>query len=248
MKVLRIKRRMYYGSGATAYLPKTRIKTPAAPITPRSFERSHLGDPEVNRLPPWLGHEAADAYVAVRVASPTNSTTTMCDKVGGMPTARLNRVDRVVVDRAVVDSTLRVLKKFGKHRLEGLVLWLGNIDPGTAHVTKVFVPDQHPVADEDGVGYFVGGETLFELNRGLAETGLRLIAQVHSHPGSAYHSETDDRYAIVTADGGLSLVVPNFGRSPADPAAWAVYRLSRRQWCELATEERKRLFAIRGDK
>lgn len=165
-----------------------------------------------------------------------------------MPTARLNRVDRIVVDRAVVDSTLRVLRKFGKHRLEGLALWLGDIDSGTAHVTKVFVPDQHAVADEDGVGYFVGGETLFELNRGLAETGLRLIAQVHSHPGRAYHSETDDRYAIVTADGGLSLVVPNFGRAPADPAAWAVYRLSRRQWCELATEERERLFAIRGDK
>lgn len=180
--------------------------------------------------------------------SAANSTTTMCDKVVSMSASRINGVDRVVVDRKVVDSTLKVLREFGTHRLEGLVLWLGNIEPGTAHVTRAFIPDQQPVADEDGVGYFVGGETLFELNRGLAETGLRLIAQVHSHPGRAYHSETDDRYAIVTADGGLSLVVPNFGRAPADPAAWAVYRLSRRQWCELAAEERERLFAIRGEK
>lgn len=161
-----------------------------------------------------------------------------------MPTARLNRVDRVLVKRTVIDSTLRVLRKFGKHRLEGLVLWLGDIDPGTAHVTKVFVPDQHPVADEDGVGYFVGGKTLFELNRGLAETGLRLIAQVHSHPGRAYHSETDDRYAIVTADGGFSLVVPNFGRAPANPSCWAAYRLTDGLWRELSEKETRVLFHL----
>lgn len=161
-----------------------------------------------------------------------------------MPSARLSGVDRVVVDRAVVDSTLRVLREFGKHRLEGLVLWLGEIEPGKAHVTRAFTPDQQPVADEDGVGYFVGADTLFELNRGLAETGLRLIAQVHSHPSHAYHSETDNRYAIVTADGGFSLVVPNFGRAPADPSYWAVYRLALGRWQELSEKETRVLFDV----
>jgi hypothetical protein len=167
-----------------------------------------------------------------------------CDKFALMPSAHLNGVERIVIDRAVVQSTLRTLRRFGEHRLEGLVLWLGKIEPGKAHVIRAFTPDQHPVSDEDGVGYFVGGDALFELNRGLAETGLRLIAQVHSHPSRAYHSETDDRYAIVTADGGLSLVVPNFGQAPADPTSWAVYRLLQGRWEELSEEEIRSLLNV----
>jgi hypothetical protein len=194
-------------------------------------------------LSPYLTLRDSIKQLCVAFRS-SNSTTTVCDKVVSMLASRIKGVDRVVVDRKVVDSTLKVLREFGKHTLEGLVLWLGNIEPGTAHVTRAFVPDQQPVADEDGVGYFVGGDALFELNQGLAETGLRLIAQVHSHPSRAYHSKTDDRYAIVTADGGLSLVVPNFGRAPADPSCWAVYRLTRGHWRELDEAERRALFDV----
>jgi hypothetical protein len=108
------------------------------------------------------------------------------------------------------------------------------------------IPQQRSVSDEDGLGYFVSGETLFELNRALSETGLRLIAQVHSHPAEAYHSAADDRYAIVTADGGFSLVVPNFGRAPSDLSSWAVYRLTRGDWQELSPQEVRTLFRVGG--
>ena len=156
----------------------------------------------------------------------------------------MDGVRSVTVDPAVIDTTIRALQIFGKHRLECLVLWLGNVEPGRARVVRAIVPEQQSVADEDGLGYFVSGKTLFELNRALLETGLRLIAQVHSHPRAAYHSAADDRYAIVTADGGFSLVVPNFGRGPADPASWAVYRLSRGEWQELSAQEVQNLFNI----
>jgi hypothetical protein len=144
----------------------------------------------------------------------------------------------------VVRTTLEALQDFGSHRLEGLVLWLGDIESARARVVRAMVPDQQPVSSEDGVGYFVTGETLFNLNRSLAETGLRLIAQIHSHPGEAYHSDTDDRYAIVTADGGLSLVVPDFGLAPADPAKWAVYRLTHGQWEELSSQQARMLLFV----
>jgi proteasome lid subunit RPN8/RPN11 len=106
------------------------------------------------------------------------------------------------------------------------------------------VPDQKPIKSEDGVGYFIDGQVLFELNQKLSDTGLRLIAQVHSHPGEAYHSETDDRYAIVTADGGLSLVVPDFGEAPNDPTLWAVYRLSKGSWLELDAVQARSLLKV----
>src|SRR5438046_3225245 len=119
---------------------------------------------------------------------------------------------RVTVQRATIEKMLQTMREFGALGCEVLVLWLGEVDATQAEgrVTQAYVPKQKPIKSEEGVGYFVSGETLFKLNRDLSQTGLRLIAQVHSHPQDAYHSEADDRYAIVTAEGGLSLVVPNF--------------------------------------
>jgi hypothetical protein len=69
---------------------------------------------------------------------------------------------------------------------------------------------------------------------------------VHSHPREAYHSHADDRYAIVTAEGGFSLVVPNFGQAPANLASWAVYRLIGGDWTELTSQEVRDLFDVSG--
>lgn len=161
-----------------------------------------------------------------------------------MTVAHLQEVRCVAVERAVIQGTLRTLQEFGDRGLEGLVLWLGEIEPGIARIIQAYVPVQHPITSETGLGYFVSGETLFELNRSLETTGLRLIAQVHSHPEEAYHSDADDRYAIVTADGGLSLVVPNFGHASADPSSWAVYRLSQGNWRELSFKETRDLIKV----
>lgn len=153
---------------------------------------------------------------------------------------------RITVRRITIDKMLATMREFGANGWELLVLWVGEIEPSgeSAHVVQAFVPKQKALTSEDGVGYFVSGETLFELNRALAETGLRLIAQVHSHPHMAYHSEADDRYAIVTAEGGYSLVVPEFGDAPADPCAWAAYQLRGQEWLELAESDVKRIFKV----
>jgi proteasome lid subunit RPN8/RPN11 len=123
-------------------------------------------------------------------------------------------------------------------------LWLGEVEGDVAHVSRAIVPEQKSISRESGVGYFVEGNTLFQLNRALAQTGLRLIAQVHSHPNEAYHSEADDQYAIVTAEGGLSFVVPNFGKAPLDPTIWAIYRLTQGEWRGLNMNEAKLLISM----
>jgi hypothetical protein len=161
-----------------------------------------------------------------------------------MQVARLDSIQKIEIEPGVVSTTLSVLRLFGAQGCEGLVLWIGEVGEGYARITRAVVPDQRPIRNEEGVGYFVGSETLFELNRRLSESGLRLIAQVHSHPSEAYHSAADDRYAIVTADGGLSLVVPDFGEAPSDPTQWAVYRLSKGAWRELDSEETHALLKV----
>jgi hypothetical protein len=160
--------------------------------------------------------------------------------------SRLKDVHSVNVAAPLVDHTLEVLQRFGAARCEGLVLWVGQVHGGQALVEDVWTPRQNPIRSEQGVGYFVEADVLFELNHQLASSKMRLLAQVHSHPSEAFHSETDDAYAIVTTEGGLSLVVPDFGRAPADPSSWAVYRLVDAQWTELSPPEARRLFSTQG--
>jgi hypothetical protein len=162
-------------------------------------------------------------------------------------TSSLAPIRGITISRSVIEETLQTMRSFGARGCEVLILWLGEIesDQGAARVVMALVPRQNAIASEDGVGYFVTGETLFHLNRGLSESGLRFIAQVHSHPTEAYHSDADDRYAIMTMDGGFSLVVPNFGHAPPDPASWAVYRLHQQDWRELTSAAVRALFTIR---
>jgi hypothetical protein len=161
-----------------------------------------------------------------------------------MTASRLADVRHVRIESHVVSFTLANLQKYGAKGLEGLVLWLGEVEGDVAHVSRAIVPEQKSISRESGVGYFVEGNTLFQLNRALAQTGLRLIAQVHSHPNEAYHSEADDQYAIVTAEGGLSFVVPNFGKAPLDPTIWAIYRLTQGEWRGLNMNEAKLLISM----
>lgn len=158
--------------------------------------------------------------------------------------ARLADVEVVRLTQGVLVETVRALQDFGRQGNEGLVLWAGHIDATVATVQRALVPPQEPIRSEEGVGYFVTQETLFSLNRFLSENRLRLIAQVHSHPTEAYHSSTDDRYAIVATEGGFSLVVPYFGRSAHTPAEWAVYRLSNACWQELTPKATQQVFQV----
>jgi hypothetical protein len=59
----------------------------------------------------------------------------------------------------------------------------------------------------------------------LFENSMTLIAQLHSHPTEAYHSDTDDAFPIATTVGSLSIVIPDYAREPFSLIRSAVYRL-----------------------
>lgn len=154
---------------------------------------------------------------------------------------------QVDIPSEVIDETITSLRKYGQSGCEGLVLWLGEINnQNFGVVQKALTPPQRSIQNETGVGYFVTSETLFSLNKFLSETGLRLIAQVHSHPGHAYHSEADDRYCIVTSEGGFSLVVPNFALPPTSLTSWAAYKLKNGRWKKVKTRELIKTFYVDG--
>lgn len=78
-------------------------------------------------------------------------------------------------------------------------------------------------------------------DRGRTELALalgddeRYVARVHSHPGAAYHSATDDGNPALRHEGALSIVVPFFGLGlRAGLRRCTVFVRRARDWIELA--------------
>jgi proteasome lid subunit RPN8/RPN11 len=149
-----------------------------------------------------------------------------------------------VIADAVAQKGQAHLRAAGRRGLEGFVLWAGRAEVDVFRVTEAIVPEQTGHRTEHGVYVQVDGPALHRLNVYLYESGLRLCAQVHSHPGEAYHSETDDAFAIATAIGSLSVVVPDFARGPFQLARSAVYRLLSRGWTALSASEVAQLIRV----
>jgi hypothetical protein len=152
------------------------------------------------------------------------------------------------VPRIIVEQSQDMLRAAGKYAFEALVLWAGRWEETARDIFSVEIavmPAQQAVRSEDGVAVILDAQSLFEMNVMLNQKGLRLAAQLHTHPGEAYHSETDDRYSVVTARGGLSIVVPNFAAAPFSLDSCAVYQLnSRGKWIELRQPKLSSLICI----
>lgn len=145
-------------------------------------------------------------------------------------TSPLANVRHFAIARSVLVDSLAYLSKAGADGYEAFVVWGAVLENGGARATMrtVIAPSQTAHRTPDGLLVTVEGRALFEINRTLYERGEILAAQMHSHPRDAYHSTTDDHFPLVTLDGALSVVVPNFAlNAPGDIDEWAWYRLVR---------------------
>lgn len=142
---------------------------------------------------------------------------------------KLTDVEEFVVPFGLVDQTLGPLQDAGGHGYEAFVLWGGRHSGHGKRFEFVsaYFPEQTTTRGEEGLLVVVEGKALFHANRAFYERGLVLAGQVHSHPTDAYHSSTDDAYPLMTLTGGLSGVVPDFGRGGRHRVDdWAWYRLA----------------------
>jgi proteasome lid subunit RPN8/RPN11 len=101
----------------------------------------------------------------------------------------------------------------------------------------------HPVHASSPVSTTVDSEELHLVWDGLRQTGSRIVLQVHSHPGTAFHSSIDDRFPIVHSVGFLSLVLPSFGRLGLQGAHVAVHT-GNGKWLSPAQDQWSRYIVI----
>jgi hypothetical protein len=140
----------------------------------------------------------------------------------------LEAIDEFRLSRGLIAQTLEPLQEAGRTGNEAFVLWGGQTrGPHTFEFTHGYVPKQTATRTPRGLLVVVEGTELFRVNREFYKHGLTLAGQIHSHPTDAYHSETDDTYPLITLKGGLSGVVPDFGRGGERRLKdWAWYRLA----------------------
>jgi hypothetical protein len=154
-------------------------------------------------------------------------------------------ISSIHVPLQAIDATMDFLRHRGTMGLEAFSLWAGRADGNVFSVLANIIPAQEGHTSEEGICVSVGPEELHRLNVWLYENKMTLIAQIHSHPTEAYHSETDDEYPIATTVGCISIVIPNFARQSFSVGRCAIYRLNEfKEWAYLDTPEVLKLIHV----
>lgn len=108
--------------------------------------------------------------------------------------------------RTLMAESFGHLRACGRLAQECQVLWVSSwAEPGA--ISAVIHTNHRSHAS----GFDVETGWLAWLWNELASRHLGIRVQVHTHPGRAFHSPTDDRWPIIHLPGFLSLVIPNFG-------------------------------------
>lgn len=139
-------------------------------------------------------------------------------------------IERFIIPSHVRTSTEEALQSAGRDGYELFVLWTGSVMGGDFRADYAYVPNQSSSREDSELLVHVKGPALFKLNRWLFEHRQVLAAQIHTHPGRAYHSDTDNAFPIVTTLGGLSIVLPDFAAGGFDASGVVGYRLDQRGW------------------
>jgi hypothetical protein len=161
------------------------------------------------------------------------------------PKLGLDGVHRIRVPRSVVRDVHADLRLAGRNYREAVGFWAGIQIESVFDVRTGYVPKQIAGEVDGGSLVMIDGDELFRMNVWLHARRLTLIAQVHSHPTDAYHSDTDDEYPVMSRVGGLSIVVPDYAAADFDLGTAAVYRLGREgEWRALSVNDATALIEI----
>jgi proteasome lid subunit RPN8/RPN11 len=116
----------------------------------------------------------------------------------------------VILSRQLFEQSFDGLRHCGAGRRECQALWIGPwSDP--ERITRLV----HPRHSASAIGFRLDDDWLTRFWSELADAGEGVRVQVHTHPGAAYHSATDDAFPILAVPGFLSLVIPRFAAGPA---------------------------------
>jgi len=147
-------------------------------------------------------------------------------------------VNAVRLRRRVLEGSFQHLRHCGAGRNECVLYWCAATDQPDV-VARVV----HPAHRGWPTGYTVDSAWITQFFLELRRTRRTVRVQVHTHPGPAGHSQTDDQFSLVPAPGFLSLVIPHYATGPVGLQDTFVARMQADgTWMPVRPEE-----VLRGD-
>jgi hypothetical protein len=132
------------------------------------------------------------------------------------------------VPQDVVRKTFHTFRDCGRGECECGVFWTGPAGD------KLVDGLEHPIHQRSPFGYEVDDAWLTEFWKHLAASRRSVKAQVHTHPGRAFHSKTDNDWPIVSQPGFISIVIPDFGMGePSFEKGWVGHLGADGKWMRL---------------
>jgi hypothetical protein len=152
---------------------------------------------------------------------------------------------RYSLKQSILERTADFLRRRGEEGLEATAVWLGRVvDETHAEIVDVHTPEQIGYASDEGVAVEVTQRGLAGLISALPE-GVFVLVRVHSHPSVAYHSPVDDDNMLISHEGAISIVVPEFAGAGMTLETCSVNELRHgRGWRELDAEEIAKRFTV----
>ena len=111
--------------------------------------------------------------------------------------------------RRMIDETFAILRSCGAGERECMVCWASPWEDPSALSDVIHV--QHRATS---VIVDVDGGWLNRIWLDLADQGLGVRVQIHTHGAEAGHSEIDDAFPLIHETAFLSLVIPDFAFGP----------------------------------
>ena len=152
-------------------------------------------------------------------------------------------VARYIVPRNILVESAELLRSLSAGLQESVVLWAGTVQEREAVVRRIVVPRQCSTAYH----FDVPLDERLRISQEFAISGEKLLVQLHTHPGKAFHSPADDRLALPRHTGALAIVVEDFAdKWHGDLQQVSVNRhLGGGVWEELRPKTVSMLFEIR---
>ena len=134
----------------------------------------------------------------------------------------------LLLPEGVIGAIEELLPTYGDDERHEGVVYLGGVRAGAVSIVlSAIAPD----AETTRGSFVTGVDTNTDLVCALADHGLVLVGQVHSHPGAwVDHSDGDDTGALVKFENYWSVVVPEYaeeGMLPLDRCGFHCFRRGR---------------------
>jgi proteasome lid subunit RPN8/RPN11 len=142
-------------------------------------------------------------------AAPITDTSVRVDPLG----------PRLILTESCLEALCTCLEPEVRRGHEGVAYLLGQTD-GTVTLAVAAV---RPEAVTTPGSFSVSAPAMAKVVRTATKAGVQVVAQVHTHPGTAYHSDGDVEGARIVFGGFISAVLADYGRGLPGLDGSAVY-------------------------